>query len=181
MANYLMKQKPDDLRFRRWVLSSMITNTYYHNFVTHLLEAHYQREVYKIIDQGGSVQADDLNRLKRATLQQFWGDAVDITEGAELTWMRQGHYYSGLYSYTYSASLTVATAMAKRIEKEGQTAIDDWKKVLCAGGTKTPVELAAMAGVDITTDKPLKETIAYIGSIIDEIADLTEKIDGIKI
>ena len=37
-ANYLLKTN-DDPRFRRWVLSAMISNTYYHNFVTHLLEA----------------------------------------------------------------------------------------------------------------------------------------------
>ena len=47
MANYLMKTN-GDIRFRRWVLSSMISRTYYHNFVTHLLEAAYQREVYEI-------------------------------------------------------------------------------------------------------------------------------------
>lgn len=45
MAHYLLKTNPDP-RFRRWVLSCMISNTYYHNFVTHLMEAAYQREVY---------------------------------------------------------------------------------------------------------------------------------------
>ncbi|MDF2885560.1 MAG: oligoendopeptidase, partial [Clostridiaceae bacterium] len=47
-----------------------------------------------------------------------------------------------------------------------------------AGATKTPVELAKMAGVDITTDKPLIDTIEYIGNIIDEIVKLTEEIEG---
>ncbi len=178
MANYLSGQKPDDLRFRRWVLASMISRTYYHNFVTHLLEAHFQREVYQIIDAGGSVQAADLNRLKLATLQKFWGDAVEMTPGAELTWMRQQHYYKGLYPYTYSAGLTVATAVNQRILKEGQAAVEDWKNVLVAGGTKTPVELAAMAGVDITTDQPLKDTIAFIGDMIDEIVEITDKLNN---
>ena len=45
MADYL-KQQSEDLRFKRWVLASVISRTYYHNFVTHLLEAAYQREVY---------------------------------------------------------------------------------------------------------------------------------------
>ncbi len=175
MANYLMK-KSSDPRMKRWVLSSMISRTYYHNFVTHLLEAHYQREVYKIIDAGGSVQAAKLNELKRATLEKFWGDTVTINEGAELTWMRQPHYYMGLYPYTYSAGLTVATEVSKRVLEEGQPALDDWKNVLKAGGTKTPVELAQMAGVDITTDKPLLNTIAHIGNIIDQIVELTEEL-----
>lgn len=179
MANYLMKTS-EDKRFKRWVLSSMISRTYYHNFVTHLLEAAYQREVYNIIDAGGSVQASKLNEIKRDVLEKFWGDTVKINDGAELTWMRQPHYYMGLYPYTYSAGLTVATEVSKRILKEGQPAIEDWRAVLKAGGTKTPVELAKMAGVDITTDKPLLDTIEHIGNIIDEIIKLTEEIENEK-
>ncbi len=176
MAHYLLRSNPDK-RFRRWVLSSMITNTYYHNFVTHLLEAAYQREVYKKVDQGFSMNAEVLSGIMRGTLQKFWGDAVEITEGAELTWMRQPHYYMGLYSYTYSAGLTIGTQVCRRIEKEGQPAVDDWKKVLAAGSTVKPVEFAGMAGVDITTDQPLCDTIAYIGEIIDEIIRLTEELE----
>ena len=133
--------------------------------------------VYRIIDNGGSVQADTLSSIMKKTLQDFWGDDVEICDGAKLTWMRQPHYYMGLYSYTYSAGLTVATQVCKRIEKEGQTAVDDWKKVLAAGSTLTPVELAALAKVDITTDAPLLDTIETIGDMIDEICRLTDELE----
>lgn len=177
MANYLMKNMESD-RMKRWVLSSIISRTYYHNFVTHLLEAHYQREVYRIIDKGGSVQAPILNKLKKETLEKFWGDTVILNEGAELTWMRQPHYYMGLYPYTYSAGLTIATEVSKRILNEGDKALEDWKTVLKAGGSLDPIEFAKTAGVDITTDKPLLNTIEHIGNIIDEIVELTDKIEG---
>ena len=180
LAHHLLKTK-EDRRFRRWVLSSLISNTYYHNFVTHLREAWYQREVYRIIDEGGSVNADVLSDLFRKNLELFWGKDVEIPEGAELTWMRQPHYYMGLYSYTYSAGLTLATQAMLRIEREGRSAVEDWKKFLSAGGTHDPVGLARIAGFDITTDGPLNDTIDYIGSVIDEICRLTEEIDGIKV
>lgn len=176
MANYLMKNT-ENKRMKRWVLSSIISRTYYHNFVTHLLEAAYQREVYKIIDKGGSVQAPVLNKLKRQVLEEFWGDTVEINEGAELTWMRQPHYYMGLYPYTYSAGLTIATEVSKRVLEEGEEALEDWKKVLKSGGTKEPIEFAKMAGVDITTDEALLNTIQHIGNIIDEISVLTEELE----
>ena len=169
MAHYLLNTC-DDRRMRRWILSSMVGHTYYHNFVTHLLEAAYSREVYRIVDEGGSVTAELLSGIMKDTLKKFWGDAVEITDDAALTWMRQPHYYMGLYSYTYSAGLTIATQACRRIEEEGARAVDDWKKVLQAGSTKDPVGLAALAGVDITGDQPLLDTIAYIGSLIDEIA-----------
>ena len=85
----------------------------------------------------------------------------------------------GLYSYTYSAGLTVATQVSKRIETEGQPAIDDWRRVLATGGTKTPEELAKMAGVDISTDAPLLDTIETIGAMIEEICQLTEELGEI--
>lgn len=176
MANHLLKNS-NNPRFKRWVLSTIIARTYYHNFVTHLLEAAYQRKVYEIVDAGGNVNATILNKLKREVLEEFWGDAVVINEGAELTWMRQPHYYMGLYPYTYSAGLTISTQVAKRILEEGQPAVDDWIKVLQAGGSKKPVELAKMAGIDITTDQPLRNTISYIGEMIDEIIQLTDELE----
>lgn len=173
MAHYLLKTS-DDRRLTRWVLSCMIGNTYYHNFVTHLLEAAYQREVYRIVDEGGSVNAEILSGIMKETLQKFWGDAVEISDDAALTWMRQPHYYMGLYSYTYSAGLTVATQVCRRIETEGQCAVEDWKRVLSAGSTLDPAHLAALAGIDITTEKPLLDTIEYIGEIISRIEELTD-------
>jgi oligoendopeptidase F len=175
MANYLMKTS-DDPRMKRWVLSSMVSRTYYHNFVTHLLEAAYQREVYRLVDQGQSVVAARLSQIKKDVLTQFWGDAVEINEGAELTWMRQPHYYMGLYPYTYSAGLTVATVVSQNLLKD-ETLINKWLDVLKAGGTKTPVELAQMVDVDITTEKPLMETIRFISNMIDEIEELTNQIE----
>lgn len=177
MVHYMLKTN-DDKRFCRWVLANMVSNTYYHNFVTHLMEAAYQREVYKIVDEGGSVQAETLNQIMRETLEKFWGDTVKINEGAELTWMRQPHYYMGLYSYSYSAGLTIATQMCKRIENEGESAIEDWKNVLQAGSTLSPVELATLGGIDITTDGPLLDTIETIGAYIDEICKLTEELEA---
>ncbi|MGO1923172.1 MAG: oligoendopeptidase F [Jeotgalicoccus sp.] len=177
VANNLLKNS-DDPKFKRWVISSIISRTYYHNFVTHLLEAAYQREVYNRVDNYESVTAESLNEIKRGVIEKFWGDDVDITEGAELTWMRQPHYYMGLYPYTYSAGLTIATEMSQRILNEGQPAVDEWLEVLKTGGKETPVDLAKMAGIDITTDAPLKNTIKYIGELVDELEKLTEEIEG---
>lgn len=177
MANHLMNNTTD-ARFKRWVISSIVARTYYHNFVTHLLEAAYQRKVYELIDAGKSLNAPLLNDLKRSVLEEFWGDTVELNDGAELTWMRQPHYYMGLYPYTYSAGLTISTQLSQRILNEGQPAVDDWLAVLKAGGTKSPAELAQMAGVDITTDKPLRDTVAYIGSLIDELEALTNELDA---
>lgn len=170
LSKYLLKNTTDE-RFRRYILANMITNTYFHNFVTHLLEAHYQREVYYLVDKGEPINADILSELKLKTLKKFWGDEIVMDKGAELTWMRQPHYFMGLYSYTYSAGLTISTNAANNIY-EKEDGAKNWIEALKAGGTLKIEDLAKLGGVDISTDAALKNTIAYIGSIVDELEKL---------
>lgn len=176
MANYLFNSS-NNPRFKRWVIGSILSRIYYHNMVTHLLEAAYQREVYSRVDNGESLTAPLLNEIMLNTYKAFFGDTVEMTDGVELTWMRQPHYYMGLYSYTYSAGLTIGTVVSQCIKKEGQPAVDRWLKTLQAGGSQSPIELAQIAGVDITTDAPLKETINYISNLVDELEVLTYQME----
>ncbi|AMC93520.1 oligoendopeptidase F [Erysipelothrix larvae] len=176
MVDYLMNTV-EDKRMKRWVLSTIIARTYYHNFVTHLLEAAYQREVYLRADNNEPINAHSLNAIKRQVLETFWGNDVEISENSELTWMRQPHYYMGLYPYTYSAGLTLATCANRKIAND-ELPIEKWKDLLKAGGTKNPIDLAKMVDVDLTTEQPLMQTIDYIGSIIDEIIALTDELEN---
>lgn len=167
MANHLIKHA-SSAREKRWIQSITISRTYYHNFVTHLLEAAFQREVYDRMDQKQPLSAHGLNALKVGVLRKFWGDAVEIPDWAGLTWMRQPHYFMGLYPYTYSAGLTLGTKVARMIE-DNVIKPEAWIDVLKAGGTKTPMELAQMVGVDLTTDQVLEEVIESITKTIDDI------------
>lgn len=106
---------------------------------------------------------------------------MELTEGCELTWMRQPHYYMGLYSYTYSAGLTLATQAALNIAAEGESAVAAGARCSKPAARADPLGLAAIAGIDLSTPDALEHTIAYISGIIDEIAALTEEIDGITL
>ncbi|WP_277673777.1 oligoendopeptidase F [Piscibacillus halophilus] len=173
LADHLLEKHSDDDRMRRWIILQLL-GTYYHNFVTHLLEGEFQRRVYNLAEQGVPLTANTLKEQKREALANFWGDAVELDEGAELTWMRQPHYYMGLYPYTYSAGLTASTLVSQMIKEEGQPAIDRWLDVLKAGGTKTPQELMKYAGVDMTTPEPIEKAVAHVGSLIDELVNSYE-------
>lgn len=167
LAEHLIN-KTDDERMKRWVIDQLL-GTYYHNFVTHLLEGEFQRRVYALAEDGVPLTATVLSEQKKETLENFWGDTVTIDEGASLTWMRQPHYYMGLYPYTYSAGLTVSTAVAQKIKTEGQPAIDGWLDVLKAGGTLKPLDLIKKVGIDMSKPDAIKDAVSYVGSLIDDL------------
>jgi oligoendopeptidase F len=165
-----MLGKSQETRLRRSVIMQVL-GTYHHNFVTHLLEAELQRQVYALAEKGGSITAAVLNERKGRILSKFWGDTVDIDEGARMTWMRQPHYYMGLYPYTYSVGLVVSTAMALLVQKEGQPAVRRWLEALKAGGTRKPLELMQLAGIDMTSPQPIHDAVVHVGCLVEELEE----------
>ncbi len=174
LAQHLLSES-DDKALKQFVIINLL-GTYYHNFVTHLLEGEFQRRVYKAAEEGKALTAKMLCATKLAIIKEFWGDAVEIDEAAGMTWMRQPHYYMGLYPYTYSAGLTVSTLVSKLIAEEGQPVVDKWLKVLKAGGTMKPLELIKTAGIDMSNPEPIKEAVAHVGGLIDELGDLYKEL-----
>lgn len=167
LARHILAQG-SDARMRRSVIMQVL-GTYHHNFVTHLLEAELQHRVYGMAEAGQAVTAQLLNQCKGEILAGFWGDAVEIDDGARMTWMRQPHYYMGLYPYTYSVGLVAATAMAGRVADEGEPAVQRWLQVLKAGGTMKPMALLQLAGIDLSSPEPIRAAVAYVGSLVDEL------------
>ncbi len=169
VGNYI-KSQAKDVRMERWLAMTLLM-TYHHNYVRHLIEGELQRRLYRLAEEGQIITAAVLNRVQGEILTEFWGDTVEIDEGARLTWMRQPHYYMGLYPYSYSAGLTIGTAVAQAILEEGQPAVDRWLEVLKAGGSKSPMELAQMAGVDMSKPEPIRKAVAYVGSLVDLVVE----------
>jgi oligoendopeptidase F len=167
VGNHIASQTTDP-RMRRW-LNMQFLMTYHHNFVRHLIEGELQRRTYALAEKGQPITASLLSNIQGEILDEFWGGEVEIDEGACLTWMRQPHYYMGLYPYSYSAGLTIGTAVAKAIQEEGQPVVNKWLEVLKAGGTKPPVELAKMAGVDMTNPDAIRKAVDYVGQLVDEV------------
>ncbi|RFB10166.1 oligoendopeptidase F [Bacillus sp. HNG] len=167
LSRHILSQSNDD-RMKRWVILQSL-GTYYHNFVTHILEGELQRRVYELAHNGTPITANILCEQKTELLSAFWGEEVEMDDLAALTWMRQPHYYMGLYPYTYSAGLTASTAASQMIQEEGQPAVDRWLSALKAGGTLKPLQLMKLAGVDMSTPEPIKKAVAYVGSLVDEL------------
>lgn len=167
LTEHLLKEATDD-KMKTWVVSQVL-QTYYHNFITHLLEGEFQRRVYHLAENGTPLTATVLCDTKKAVIESFWGDAVEIDEGAGLTWMRQPHYYMGLYPYTYSAGLTVATTMLLKVKAEGDSAIQTWLEILAKGGSLSPRQLTEMAEIDMTKPETIEKAVSYVGELVDKL------------
>lgn len=167
LVDYLRKNR-NDSRLHRW-LNMYLMMSYHHNCVTHVLEAELLRRLYKLVENNTPLTTKVISDTKGDILSEFWGDTVEIDEGAKLTWMRQPHYYMGLYPFTYSVGMSASTIVAERICNGDKEAAMHWVDAQKAGGSVNGFELYKIAGLDMSTTENLKTTIRKIGEIVDEL------------
>ena len=143
--------------------------TFHHDFVTHQTEAEILRRLYSLADKGRPLSTEVFRQTSRQVLSEFWGDEIELDEGADLYWMRQPHYYMGLYPYTYAVGLTASTILAERFAAGETALIEDWIRVLSEGAGKSPLALFRAVGLDMDTPEPYRRAIRHVGAIIDEL------------
>ena len=67
-----------------------------------------------------------------------------------------------------------AVAIAERILTEGAPAVADYKRFLSGGSSTDPISLLKIAGVDMSTPKPVNDALALFGELIDEMERLVD-------
>lgn len=161
-----------EVRLRRQVIASLLA-TYHHNFITHLLEAELLRRLYARSEEDRPLTAQVVGDETIAVLRNFWGDEVELDDAARLNWMRQPHYYDGLYPFTYSVGLAGATVAIGRLETEGPDFAQRWVELLRAGNSLPPVELwQETVGIRLDSPDTIRRAIAHAAKLVEEIEGL---------
>ena len=66
-------------------------------------------------------------------------------------------------------------AIANRILEEGETAVKAYRTFLSSGGSKDPISLLKLAGVDMTTAQPVNDALKLFDELIGEMESLMEE------
>lgn len=136
--------------------------------------AEYEKTTNAMAEAGESLTADALRKVYYDLNCKYFGSAMVSDEEIGWEWCRIPHFYYNFYVYQYATGFSAAVAIARRILKEGQSAVDDYMKFLSGGCSKSPVELLKIAGVDMTTKAPIQEALNLFGELLDEMEALVE-------
>jgi oligoendopeptidase F len=99
----------------------------------------------------GEVSVEQLNEIWARTQTQMLGPAVEITEGYRTWWSYIPHFIATPgYVYAYAYGQLLALSVYARYQAEGPDFVPAYLEMLSAGGSKSPEELTAIVGCDLT-------------------------------
>lgn len=123
-------------------------------------------------ENGESLTADELCGIYYDLNQKYFGKDMVSDKEIELEWAKIPHFYTPFYVYQYATGYSAAIALSRRILKEGAPAVEDYKKFLSSGSTKSPIELLKIAGVDMSTKEPVQQALNLFRELLDEMEEL---------
>ncbi|WP_448902173.1 oligoendopeptidase F [Eubacterium sp.] len=135
--------------------------------------AEFEKIAHSMVQNGEGVTADRLCEIYYNLNKEYFGDDIVIDKEIELEWARIPHFYNPFYVYQYATGLSAAIALSKRILEEGKPAVEDYMKFLTGGSSQDPIELLKIAGVDMTSSKPIETALELFGNLLDELQKMT--------
>ena len=130
--------------------------------------AEFEKITHEKLEAGEQLNAGDLAAIWLGLNRKFFGEDIVIDEAIKYEWSRIPHFYNDFYVYQYATGYAMAASFARTIRNEGQAAADRYiEKFLKAGSSKYPIEVMKEAGVDITTPKPLEDTLKDFSELMD--------------
>ena len=87
-------------------------------------------------------------------------------------WSYIPHFYHDFYVFQYATSFTAAEALAARVIAGDADATARYLTFLGSGSSRYPIDLLKEAGVDMTTDEPLDQTMQTMNRVMDEMDEI---------
>jgi len=138
--------------------------------------AEFELEAHKMAESNQAITGEALSSLYYDIVKKYYGHdqctcIVDPYIAYEWSYIPHFINYT-YYVYQYSTSLIYATAIAEKIAKEGQPAVDKYYAILKGGSSEYPIDLIKKAGVDPLSPEAFELTINKMNKIMDQIDEL---------
>uniref|UniRef100_UPI0039ECF1DB oligoendopeptidase F n=1 Tax=Clostridium perfringens TaxID=1502 RepID=UPI0039ECF1DB len=137
-----------------------------------LMFAEFELKTHEAIENGESLTSEVLCKMWKDLNIKYFGEDMNVDEEISIEWARIPHFYSDFYVYQYATGYAAASSFANSILSKGEEAVEKYKGFLKAGGSMYPIDTLKMAGVDMTTAKPLKDTFNRFNELLDMLEEI---------
>jgi oligoendopeptidase F len=134
--------------------------------------AEFDLAVHTLAEKGEPITAEALMKICHEQYERYYGPEFAIDSPLDVEGLRIPHYYSDYYVYRYADSYCAAAAIARHIMNNDPGAREQWMKFLKAGNSMYAIDMLKVAGVDMTTQKPIEDAMALFDQLLTELEKL---------
>ena len=154
---YLINQKIDAMR------STLIRQTMF---------AEFELQLHSWAEQGVPLTPSLLKSEYRKLNLEYFGPDVVLDEEVDIEWARIPHFYYNFYVYQYATGISAAHCLVDKVLSEGDSARDRYLQFLSSGGSRYPVDLLKITGVDMSRGEAVEAAMHHFGELVAQLEKL---------
>ena len=170
LVKYLLGKTTD--KAQRAYLINHFLDSFKSTVYRQTMFAEFELKTHEMAERGESLTPDSLKKLYYELNKLYFGEDMFVDEDIAMEWARIPHFYYNFYVYQYATGFSAAVALAEKILSEGAPAVENYKKFLSGGCSKSPIELLKIAGVDMSTAEPINAGLKLFDELLDEMEKL---------
>ncbi len=140
----------------------------------------FEQALHRLAAEKGYVSLAEIGSLFQKHMAAHLGDSVALSPGSENWWISwtQTHFYKYFYIYSYAFGLLSSKRLQSSVRKDGSF-IEHVENIFSAGNSKSPQELFASIGFDITDKRFWNEGLDEFERLLSETEELARKMGKI--
>ncbi len=155
LLNLYMLKNGDD-KLKKSIINEMlddIKNTIFRQ----TMFAEFELDIHNRCFNGETLNAEKLNNIYYDLVKKYHKGAI-VDEYIKYEWSRIPHFYTPFYVYQYATGLSIAIAIATKINNGDKDMLDKYLKFLSSGSNDYPTNLVEKMGINISdaVDEALK-------------------------
>ena len=153
-----------------------LLNQYLENFkgtvYRQTMFAEFEYKAHCMAESGESLTRDSLSAMYYDLNKLYYGGACKVDREVAYEWMRIPHFYNSFYVYKYATSFCAAVTLSRGILNGDKEKLAAYRRFLTLGGSMAPIEELKVAGVDMSTPKPVCDALDYFAELVMQYQNL---------
>ncbi len=165
LMDYLIKKEEDKIK-KLYLINEQLESIRTTVF-RQTMFAEFELITHEKIEAGEALSSDDLCSIYHDLNVKYFGKDMVVDSEIDMEWSRIPHFYRDFYVYQYVTGFAAANSFSQMIINGGPQEVEKFKGFLKAGSSDYPINILKNAGVDMTTPKPLEDTIKRFDMLLD--------------
>lgn len=142
--------------------------------------AEFELKIHELAEQGVALTGEQFDKLYLDITRKYYGHdkGVCVVEDyIQAEWSYIPHFYYNFYVFQYATSFTASQALSEKVIAGDKATTEKYLEFLSSGGSKYPVELLQITGIDMTGPEPFDLTIKKMNAVMDEIEVILSRLN----
>ena len=149
-------------------------------FFRQTMFAEFELMLHEWAEQDRPITPDLLKEEYRKLNQFYFGPHVILDPLVDMEWARIPHFYYNFYVFQYATGISAALALSEKVMQGDDKDRDAYLTMLKSGGSKFPIDLLHVAGIDMTTPQPVQTTIDKFVHLLEQLKALSKETSDIR-